>query len=309
LCIGSALSVVVVSQAAAAQLAPDEIIRRSVAVNERDWNAGPSFSRLDRTIEKKDDVVTDKTYEIIMMDGSPYRRLVAIDGSPLPPQRQKQEDAKERRELLRRRSEAPDDRQARIRKYQANREQDHLLMTQMAVAFDFRLAGEDTIDGHPVYVLDALPKPDYHPPVRDAKVLTGMKGRLWIDREQFHWAKVEAEVINTVTFGGFIAKVGPGTRFSLENEPVGPDIWEPRQFTEVVVASILFWQHNSSTTERYSDYRRGDVIAGLSAPLLRTFQLQLQGEKVDQVLQGDDRKQAPVVHDHQAAQSGAAHFR
>jgi hypothetical protein len=36
-----------------------------------------------------------------------------------------------------------------------------------------------------------------------------MKGKLWVDREQYQWVKVEAEVIKPVNFGYFIAKVAP----------------------------------------------------------------------------------------------------
>ena len=294
---------------AGAQLAPDEIIRRSVAANERDWRAGPNYSNLDRTIEKKDGEITDRTYQVVMMEGSPYRRLIAEGGQPLPAGRQRQEEQKERRELARRRSELPEERQSRIRKYQKERDQDHLLMTQMAIAFNFRLVGEETIGGCPVYVLDARPKPDYRAPTREARVLTGMKGRLWVDAEHFHWARVEAEVMHPVTFGGFLAKVGPGTRFALEKEPVGADVWQPKQFSVAVNASILFWSHNSTTVDTFSDYRTGIAVAKSGAPRAGSFQLELQGQKIEQVLQSDDRQKVSVIDHHQAAQPGSAHFR
>ncbi len=281
-----------------AQLAPEEIIRRSIAANERDWQASPNYSNLDRTIEKKDDETSDKTYRVIMMDGSPYRELVAEGGQPLTPARQRQEEQKEKRELARRRAEVPEERQARIRKYQKEREQDHLLMTQMAVAFHFRLSGRDTIGGRSVYVLDAEPKADYRPPTREAKVLTGMKGRLWIDSEKFHWARVEAEVIHPVTFGGFLAKVGPGTKFVLEKEPVGNDVWQPKQFSVAVCASILFWSHNSTTVDTFSEYRQGGALAESGSPGPGAFQFQLEGQKIEQVLQSDDRQKMPVLHNH-----------
>ena len=57
-------------------------MRRSVAVNERDFRAEPSFSQLDHEIETKDGETTDRTYESVMMDGTPYRRLIAEDGRP-----------------------------------------------------------------------------------------------------------------------------------------------------------------------------------------------------------------------------------
>jgi len=283
---------------AAAQLSPDEIIRRSVTANERDWREAPSFALHDRNIERKDSQVIDHTYAVIMMQGSPYRKLIAIDNHPLSAERQRQEDQKELRELARRRSETPEERESRLRKYQKDREQDHMLMAQMAAAFKFHLVGETTLAEHPVYILDATPDPNYKPPTHEAKVLTGMQGRLWVDKNEFHWARVEAEVIRNVTFGGFLAKVGPGTRFVLEKEPVGGDIWQPKEFSVQVVSSILFFSHNSSTTDEFSDYRRGAAVAGLRHPApAGALDLHLESQKIEQILKGNDRKQ-PVVVDH-----------
>ena len=238
----------------------DEIIRRSVDANQRDWNAEPSFSHVERDIDTKAGVTTDRTYAVALLDGTPYNRLVAIGGQPLSPARERQEEARERRELERRRSEGSEARERRIAKYRMDRARNNLLMTQMAVAFRFHLLGEESVEGHAAYVLRAEPDPDYRPVNRDAKVLLGMRGKLWVEEQQFHWAKVEAEVIQTVTFGGFIARVGPGTKFLVEQEPVGDhngdSIWEPRLFSDQVRASILFWSHNSSTMDTYRDYRQ-----------------------------------------------------
>jgi len=251
---------------AVAPLTPEEIIRRSITANEKDWNEAPAFSHHDRTIEKKGDETTDRTYQVTMIEGTPYKRLIAMDGRPLNAARQHQEDQREKHELMRRRSETAAEREARVRKYEKDRDQDHLLMTQMASAFKFRLVGEEKIYGHPAYVLDAEPRADYKPVNREAKVLLGMKGRLWVEKEHFHWVKVEAEVIHPVTFGGFLAKVGPGTKFELDKEPVSGEIWEPKTFTVQVCASVLFWSHNSSTQEQFSDYRRTASTLAASDP-------------------------------------------
>jgi hypothetical protein len=245
----------------AAQLAADEIIRKSVGANERDFQMGPSFSHLERDVDQKGDEKTDRSFEVSLMDGSPYRRLVAVDGNPIPLGQQHQEELKEKHELARRRSEAPPEREVRLHKYQADREHDHVLMTQMAVAFTFHLLGHENLNGHETYVLDAEPRPDYHPVNRDARVLTGMHGKMWVDAEHFHWAKVDAEVVRPVTFGGFLARVGPGTRFVLSKEPVGDDVWQPMDFTMQVVSTVLFFPHNSISTQHYSNYREGGIAA------------------------------------------------
>ena len=58
-------------------------MRRSVAVNERDWQAEPSFSHQEHEVEKKDGETLDHTYTVILLDGSPYERLIAENGRAL----------------------------------------------------------------------------------------------------------------------------------------------------------------------------------------------------------------------------------
>lgn len=244
----------VIASPCRAQLSPQEIIRRSGAANERDWEAAPTFAYREREVQTKGDSETDQTFEVRMVLGSPYRRLVEMNGQPLSPARQKQEEKLEQREIARRRSESPEEKEKRIHKYQQERAQDHLLMNEMAHAFTFRLLGEEKVSDHFTYVLEATPKPDYKPVNRDSKVLTGMKGKLWVEKTQFHWAKVEAEVVRSVSFH-FIAKVGPGTRFLLEKEPVNAQIWQPKRFAMHLATSILGWQRKSGTEDTFTNYR------------------------------------------------------
>jgi hypothetical protein len=240
-----------------------QIVSRSVAANTADWNAQPRYSHRERDLKNKVDANgrvqagESKSYERFMLEGSPYSRLIEIDGKPLSREQEQQEQIKLNTEAERRAHESPSARRARVAKYEAERAEEHLLMQQMAEAFQFSLAGEQQIDGVDCYVLDAQPNPAYHPPVEKARVLLGMKGRMWIDKEHYHWVKVQAEVINAVLFGLFVAKVKPGTRFELEQAPSG-NVWLPRRFSESVNATIFgLYGMRSSEEELYSDYRSG----------------------------------------------------
>jgi len=130
------------------------------------------------------------------------------------------------------------------------------MLKAMLDAFDFQVVGEETVNGHSCWVLDAKNKPSYQPTNRETKVLTGMKGKLWIDQGQYQWVRVKAEVIKPVNFYGFFAKVGPGTNFVLEQEPVTDNIWLPKRFSMRVKASALgMINENSSDDETYADYK------------------------------------------------------
>jgi hypothetical protein len=129
------------------------------------------------------------------------------------------------------------------------------MILEMIAAFDYKLVAETKMDGRDVYQLAATPKAGYVPPDRDAKVLTGMKGTLWVDKETYQWVKLEADVIRPVSFYGFLAKVGAGTRFELEQEPVAAGLWMPKRFsTRVFALALGFINQNSTDDETYRDY-------------------------------------------------------
>ena len=71
-------------------------------------------------------------------------------------------------------------------------------MLEMIRAFQFHLAGTETVDGRQCYRVEATPNPAYVPVNRDTKVLTGMQGTLWIDSSQYQWVKVTARVFRPV---------------------------------------------------------------------------------------------------------------
>lgn len=192
---------------------------------------------------------------MVMIQGSPYRRLIKINGKLLPPERQSQEQQKLETTVAQRRSESEQEKDRRIGKYDEDRKRNQALMSQLTKAFEFKLTGEQTLNGHAVYVLEATPRPGYEPPDLKTQVLKGMRGKLWIDKKTFQWVKVEARVIHPVSIEGFLAQVQPGTRFELEKAPVTDHIWLPQHFAMKAKAKVLFlFSHHSQANEHYFDY-------------------------------------------------------
>ncbi|HYL74730.1 MAG TPA: hypothetical protein VEU96_11030 [Bryobacteraceae bacterium] len=235
---------------------PHRIVQRSVEAIETDWSQAPNYAFQERDVQsKRDGAPVIKTYEVLMIDGSQYNRLIAVDDKPLLPGDQMEEERKLRAEMNKRARESPRESAKRIAKYQKERDQDHAMLKNMVEAFDFQLAGEEIVNGYDCWVLDATPKRGYQPKDRETKVLTGMRGRLWVDKSQNQWVKVKAEVIKPVSLFGFFAKVGPGTRFQLEQAPVADNLWLPSHFSMRVNASAFgFINEDSSDDETYGKY-------------------------------------------------------
>jgi hypothetical protein len=243
-----------------------EIIRRSVATNTADWKAQLLYAHREADTKSTIDasgratIHSSKTYDVMMIEGSPYNRVIAINNEPLAPKQAQQEEKKLHAEIQKRHSESATEREQRLSAFRSERSEEHLLMEQMAKAFLFKLVGEEKIGNVDCYVLDAAPDPNYNPPVQKARVLSGMKGKMWIEKTQFHWAKVQAEVIHPVEFALFVAKVKPGTSFELQQSPVG-NVWLPCQFIENVNASVLgVYSMRTREQERYFDYRPNGFI-------------------------------------------------
>jgi len=229
------------------------IIKKSAEANNRDWAAAPQFDNSERDIDKNG----DRTYDVTMLFGSPYQRLIAENGHDLSPLQQKEEQKKYDDVVQERQHESPAKKAARIAKYEVDRKRDHILIEQMIVAFDFSLLGEQSLMGRQVYVLKATPRSGYRPPNRDSAVLTGMEGTLWIDHDSFQWVKVQAQVVHAVRIEGFFAEVEPGTQFELEKEPVSGDVWLAKHFSMKSNARVLFvFPHHGQEDDSYFNYHK-----------------------------------------------------
>ncbi len=249
------------------------ILQKAVIANSRDWKSQNDFCHTEQEIKSKIDSDghledrSSKTFEVLMIDGSPYDRLIALNKEPLSPAQQQNEQAKLNREITTRRTQSPSARRARIGKYKSDRADEHLLMQQMVTAFDFKLMGEENVSGVECYKFLATPKPDYNPPVEKARVLRGMRGQMWIEKSEYHWVKVQAEVTQPVSFGFFIAKVNPGTRFELDQAPVG-GFWLPKHFIQTVHASVFgIYGYRNQDETFYSDYRPVEGSLAVQAAL------------------------------------------
>jgi hypothetical protein len=241
-----------VASADSGQMDAQTIIQRSVEANEQDWNAAPLYDFTERDVSPGG----SRSYEVMMIEGSPYERLIAVNGVPLTDGQQAEELRMMESVTAVRRAESEQQRAQRIARYERERKRDHLLLDQLAIAFDFELLGKQQLGSYEVYVLKATPRADYQPPELDAEVLRGMEGKLWIDTESFQWVKVTAQVIHPVSIGGFLARVERGTRFELEKMPVRDNIWLPAHFTMKAHARVLFFfSRRTAKDETYFDYR------------------------------------------------------
>ena len=52
-----------------------------------------------------------------------------------------------------------------------------------------------------------------------------MEGQFWISKKHSRLIKVDAVTTDNVSFGWFLARVGPGTRITFEQMKLPDDVW------------------------------------------------------------------------------------
>ncbi|MFN0172712.1 MAG: hypothetical protein ACKV22_40550 [Bryobacteraceae bacterium] len=218
-----------------AQVDAREIIRRAVAAEERNWKTARNYGFLERVDArrldpdgrlKSEDV---KIYDVTLLEGSPYRRLAGRDDQPLPAGDEKKEQAKLTRRLAERRQETAAQRALRLAEYDSRPEWQREAWSALPEAFNFRLTEEETWDGNSFYVIEATPRQEYQPRSRTAKVLVHLRGRLWVNKQDYNLVKAEVEAVDTISMGLFLVRLAKGSRAAFEQTLVNGEVWLPRR--------------------------------------------------------------------------------
>ena len=230
--------------ALAAEVDAREIVRRTVAADERNWKVARNYGfservdarRLDPDGRLKSKDVT--IYDVMLLAGSPYRRLAGRDDLPLPPGDEKKEQQKLAGSIAKRRKETAAQRALRLAEYESRPNWLREAWHELPEAFDFRVAGEEMREGNSVYAIEATPRQGYQPRSRTGKVLAHLQGKLWVDKQDYHLVRAEVEVVETIAVGLFLVRVAKGSRADIEQTPVNDEVWLPRRVQVFVSARL-----------------------------------------------------------------------
>jgi hypothetical protein len=233
-----------------------DIVKRAAAALQSDWAADSTYACVEKDETRKGGKVSGKTFEVLMIDGSDYRFPLAVDGQNLPPDRHKEELAKLGMEIRKRRAESAPERARRIEKWKKERDENGELLLDFPVAFNFQFLREETKNGHAAWVLAATPKPGFPQDTRARKVLAGMRGTAWVEKETFHPIYVQCEVVTPVPVFGNLASVLPGTRIGISMTPVTPATWLIDLVSmELDVSKLHMFKSAETTVSTYSQYK------------------------------------------------------
>jgi hypothetical protein len=241
-------------QSHASVLDARQIVGQSVAATERSWQARNHYVYMERDEDRRLDSLGQVKSEnvdvtrMILVNGARFEQLMEHNGQ-LP---SATEQRKSNEDLEKLKHETPAERIVWLEKDQENKS----FLRDLLEAFDFHLMGEEVVDGRPAYVLQATPHPGYHARGKFAKMFSKVEGKLWVDKQDFGWIKVDGQVTQSFSMGLFVARVQRGSHIILEQTCVGDAVWVPKRLEVRASARILFLKNlDMDRILTYSDYR------------------------------------------------------
>jgi hypothetical protein len=197
-----------------------------------------------------------ETHEVMVLYGEPVERLIGKDDKPLSAKDAAKEDQRIQKLMDKRKNESAEDRRKRDEKEEKEREEGRAFVRQVADAYNFRLVGLEDIEGRPTYVIDADPRPGYEPHGRGAKFLPDFRFRVWVDRAENEWVKMDIQCIHTASVGLFLVRV-QGSNIQIEQTHVNNEVWLPQHVALKLDARIaLFKGLNEEDDVTFRDYRK-----------------------------------------------------
>jgi len=231
-----------------------QIVSLSIAATERSWQARDHYTYIERDEDRRLDSlgqVKSETVDVtrtILVNGAHFEQLMQHNGQHPTAKEQKKSDE----DLDKLKHETPTEQTARLHKDQENRS----FLRDILEAFDFHVIGEEAVGGRPAYVLQATPHAGYRAHGKFGKMFSKVEGKLWVDKQDFGWIKVDGEVTQSFSMGIFVARVLRGSHIILEQTCVGDAVWVPKRLEMRASAKILFLKSlDIARILTYSDYR------------------------------------------------------
>lgn len=247
-----------------------EIIRKCVKLDESNlarrkdytWTGNETTQHLDSSGKLKS--TNTETWETLILFGKPFRKTTARDGKQLSDAEKQKEQEKIDRAVAGFERETPEQRAERLAREEKEREKDWEFLNEMPDAFSFRIEGEEKIDGRDTWVISAKPNPDYQPKRADAKAFRKIEGRIWVDKTEFEWVRIEAKTTGVISWGLFLARLDPGASLVFEQTRVNDELWLPKREFVTGSGRIGLMKKLSEQQEvTWTNYRKFQVESNL----------------------------------------------
>lgn len=198
-----------------------------------------------------------RTREVLEVYGEPVERLIEKGDRPLSDDEARKEEEKIQKIIDKYKNESENTRRKRLEKEEKEQQDARKFVLEIADAFNFRLVGSEVLDGRDTWVLEGEPRPGYEPKDRDARILSKFKGRVWIDKQEAQWAKLDITAIDTISLGWFLARIHKGSHIVAEQTKINDEVWLPKHLAVQVDARLVLLKSvNENIDETFRDYKK-----------------------------------------------------
>jgi hypothetical protein len=238
----------------------DEIVKRSIQADDRNQKLIGGYIFKEQETQRELDgsgqtkITRRTTREILSIGGKRFSHVLEKDGKPLPPADGKKEQAKLDKAFAEAAKLSDEEKARRADEQRRQRAKDREIFEYIPAAYDLKLEGQATLNGRPAWVIDANPTGRYDG--KYANLLRNIKGKLWIDQQDYQWVKLDAVALNDIAFGFVMGRVSKGMKLDFEQTKVNGEVWLPRSFHFLASERFLFKRLSMDEQLAFSDYRK-----------------------------------------------------
>jgi len=240
-----------------------EIVRRSVDIDKRNSEIARNYTYIQRQQQREIDSsgrvkkVESETFDVTLLEGSPYRRHIAHDDKPLSAKEQAREEEKLRKSIEDRRKETPEQHAQRVQDWERKQQKQRDPLREIPDAFELKIAGEEKLAGVEAWMIDATPRPGYKPRSQSSSFFPKVRARFWISKQDYQWVKIDMESLDTISFGGFLIRMAKGSHLEFEATRVNNEVWLPkRAVLKGAVRIALIKMLRGDVSFEFTDYKK-----------------------------------------------------
>ena len=189
-------------------------------------------------------------------------RMLERDGKAIPEEERRANDDTIGKRIAELKAMAPEQRAGQEAENARRASENNAWLKEFPDALDYRMAGEETINGRPAWVLSCEPHKGYRAKNFRARVFEKMRGRVWIDKEEPELVRTDVEMFDSISIGwGVLGHIGKGTRFFIQRSRLSNGIWMPEaQTMKLSARMMLFKTLNNEVTTRFSNFRHRSEV-------------------------------------------------
>ncbi len=214
---------------------------------------GPKFTYSKKSVTQelnsRGEVInsTEKKYNVVLIQGWSFERLVQVQGQQLSESELRKED---QREQEFRNKIAGREMKQRKEKREA------WITPELIARYQFNVLSNDVCQNRSTLVLEFKPKPDNPEQTIEDKICNRFAGLLWIDNEDAEIARVDVHLIGDLSLGWF-GMLGSLKEcdLTMRRQRMPQGTWVNARHTLHIIGRKLFSTMRFRSTEESSDFQ------------------------------------------------------